>query len=86
MTRSILLRVLAVTAWLISIPAAAADGSQPNAREACKPDFKQFCSTVQPGGGRGLQCLKEHVDQLSPDCKTAVLAAKDRAPDAAPKQ
>jgi hypothetical protein len=45
------------------------------ARAACDSDIQKFCSTVQPGGGRILACLKEHKDQVSDGCKQAVTKA-----------
>jgi hypothetical protein len=37
-------------------------------QEACGADIKQFCSAVNPGGGRIVQCLEEHQKQVSPGC------------------
>ena len=38
-------------------------------REACQDDVLRLCSGVKPGGGRIIQCLKEHESELSPECK-----------------
>ncbi len=38
-------------------------------QEACKGDVEKFCKDVQPGGGRIMQCLKQHSSELSPICK-----------------
>jgi hypothetical protein len=35
---------------------------------ACQADMKRFCSGVRPGGGHILQCLQEHVQELSDRC------------------
>src|SRR5262245_33673402 len=35
-------------------------------KDACKEDFKKFCSGVRPGRGRGWQCLKQHEAELAP--------------------
>ena len=43
-------------------------------REACQADFKKFCPNVQPGGGRVVECLSQHLDQLTPQCKAVVEA------------
>lgn len=40
------------------------------AKEACQDDVMKFCKDVQPGGGRILKCLKEHENELSPECKS----------------
>lgn len=37
-------------------------------RKACAEDVKKLCSGVKPGEGRIAQCLKEHVQDLSPNC------------------
>jgi cysteine rich repeat protein len=39
---------------------------------ACQGDIQQFCKDVQPGGGRIAQCLKQHKQELSPECKTRI--------------
>ena len=37
--------------------------------QACHDDVLKFCKDVKPGGGRIVQCLKEHQNELSPECK-----------------
>ena len=39
---------------------------------ACKNDMKMLCGSVQPGGGRLRDCIKEHRSQLSDTCKVAI--------------
>ena len=43
-------------------------------REACQADFEKYCPGVEPGGGRILECLGKHLDQLTPQCKSMVEA------------
>ena len=43
-------------------------------REACQADFEKYCPGVEPGGGRVLECLGKHLDQLTPQCKSMVEA------------
>lgn len=38
-------------------------------KEACKDDATKLCKAVKPGGGRILQCLKQHENELSAACK-----------------
>lgn len=35
---------------------------------ACQTDMKRFCSATRLGGGRMLQCLQEHAQELSDRC------------------
>lgn len=38
------------------------------ARKACAEDVKKFCPEVKAGEGRIVQCLKQHAQDLSPNC------------------
>jgi hypothetical protein len=44
-------------------------------RSGCADDGQKFCANVEPGGGRILQCLKDHKDNLSDKCKQAAQQA-----------
>jgi hypothetical protein len=60
-----------------SVSGAAAETTAREAlREACSADFKTFCATVTPGGGRILRCLQDNRDKLSEACRAALAAAK----------
>ncbi len=37
-------------------------------RAACDEDVRRFCRHVQPGGGRVIQCLVEHAQEVSERC------------------
>lgn len=39
---------------------------------ACMNDVKTLCGSVQPGGGRIRDCMREHRMQLSNACKLAI--------------
>ncbi len=41
-------------------------------RTDCGSDFQKFCSGVRPGGGRGIACLRDHAQDLSPSCQGAL--------------
>jgi len=52
-----------------------ADKTQPEMKEgiqqfqtACQADVKQFCTNVEPGGGRIKECLLDHYKEVSDDC------------------
>jgi len=38
------------------------------ARKACKQDVEALCKGIQPGGGRIVNCLKDHQKDLSDTC------------------
>jgi hypothetical protein len=48
------------------------------AKQECQDDVMKFCPDVRPGGGRMLKCLKEHENDLSPDCKKRMESRKGR--------
>jgi hypothetical protein len=37
--------------------------------EACKQDVEKFCGQTHPGGGRVVECLKAHENEISSQCK-----------------
>jgi hypothetical protein len=39
---------------------------------ACEADARRFCRTVQGGGGRILQCLEDHAQEISDGCFQAL--------------
>lgn len=43
-------------------------------REACQADFEKLCPGVHPGGGRIIECLAQHMNELSPECQKVVKA------------
>lgn len=42
------------------------------AMAACRDDAKKLCARVKPGGGRIVECLKQHDSDLSPGCAAAL--------------
>jgi hypothetical protein len=38
-------------------------------KEACGADINKHCSTVEPGGGRIVQCLEKHQSEVSSSCQ-----------------
>ena len=60
---------------------AAAQNAQPQQmfQKACGDDVKKYCSDVQPGGGRIIQCIKANETSLSDTCKGALAQIKAQA-------
>jgi hypothetical protein len=44
--------------------------------QACEDDVMRLCKGVVPGGGRILQCLKDHENELSPECKAKMMKGR----------
>ncbi len=65
------LRILALIAAIVALSPAAYATEGPM-KGACKADVQALCSGVQPGGGKIAHCLKEHREQLSEGCKSAM--------------
>jgi hypothetical protein len=45
---------------------------------ACKEDVTKLCQGIKPGGGRLVQCLKQHETGLSAFCREKMVQARDR--------
>jgi hypothetical protein len=46
------------------------------AKQTCAADIERFCKGVQSGEGRIAKCLKEHVEEISPECRGKVQGMK----------
>jgi hypothetical protein len=55
----------------VTIPSLAL-AQQGSVRGACTNDIKTLCGSIQPGGGRIRECIREHRAQLSDGCKVAL--------------
>jgi hypothetical protein len=78
---------LALAASLVLGGAALAEGGKAAVHAACQADLTKLCDGVQPGGGRIMQCLKTHKDEISAPCKSAIaerMSEKRAAKAAAP--
>ncbi len=53
------------------------DGEHRGLRKACRSDIEQFCAADQTSRDR-RECLQNHMDKLSADCKTAVVERMNR--------
>jgi hypothetical protein len=45
-------------------------------REACAADLQKFCAGLEPGRHQIMQCLRQHQDDLSDGCKSALMSAR----------
>jgi len=62
------------------IVAGSAQGAPSKVKLACQVDFQKLCSADAASAKRGavMRCVKTRLDQVSPDCQTAVKAAQAR--------
>lgn len=61
-----------LTTLLLAANAYAAESGEPEHNGPCKADVQKLCPDVKPGQGRIRACMKEHKDQLSDACKSAI--------------
>jgi hypothetical protein len=47
-------------------------------RAACEDDVLRLCGDVKQGGGRIINCLKQHELELTPDCKAKMQQKQSR--------
>lgn len=58
--------------------AAGADGGSPPGagrgalRAACQADITRLCADVEAAGGHVIQCVRQHPDELSDACRSAL--------------
>ena len=71
-----------MTAMMVALFAASsfAQAQDPiqDALTGCAKELKEFCSTVNPGKGRLVACMKAHGDELSDHCIFALNRADFR--------
>jgi hypothetical protein len=79
-TIGLLLHLLTVTIVVVGVllAQAAAQDRKSLMRDACLADYQRLCSSVAPGGGRIKQCMLDRADELSPDCRSAILSEVDQ--------
>ncbi len=61
--------VIVVAALWTGVALAAAGAAQGQEQGPCADDAAKFCKDVQPGDGHIMKCMKEHENELSPECK-----------------
>jgi len=74
------LKITFIKATLISLLAVTATvlNAEQETKGACKPDYEKYCKDTKIGQGRVWRCLAQHEDQLSPECKANVHAAREK--------
>jgi hypothetical protein len=60
-----------VLAALVAVPGVALAQGGPM-QGACKTDIQALCGSIQPGGGRIRDCMRQHRTELSAACKVAI--------------
>ncbi len=48
------------------------------AKEACHDEIQKLCKGIRPGGGRIVQCLRQHESELTPACKEHISKPRGR--------
>lgn len=75
--RAVILTLSLLTALAAGSAAQAqAQAQQNDLAKYCQADIKRLCPTVQPGGGRVMQCLKAHSKEMSVGCAQALQKMK----------
>jgi hypothetical protein len=72
--------ILCVVA-MVSGFAAVASAQDVNRKGACRADYQKFCNGVQPGQGRITDCMRRHESELSPECRDALEAIREKTRD-----
>ena len=68
---------LAFTLALVGFMMASAYDAVAAGENPCKADFERLCGNVKPGQGRIQACLKQHKDEISPECKAFLQHKKE---------
>jgi hypothetical protein len=61
---------------LISLSGPQAAKAQRGALAACKADAEKICPGVAPGGGKLIECLKQHENDVTIGCAKELKAIK----------
>ena len=71
-----LAKVLAISVFAAAGFSTAVQAQDKGRLAACKDDVQKFCASEPKGQGKIKACLQNNSDKVSPDCKTALEAAK----------
>lgn len=72
MLKSVTIILIALAFIFMSIGPSNAQDAVTDALKGCSAEFKNYCSSVTPGGGRLVSCAKAHEDKLSSECVSAL--------------
>jgi len=61
---------------LVSVPGTALIANAAGGLAYCKDDIARLCAGVPPGGGRIIDCLKQHEMEMSVGCAKTLKAMK----------
>jgi hypothetical protein len=61
---------------LFTISASQESKAQAGALAACKADAARICPGIEPGGGKIIQCLKQHKDDVTIGCAKELKSIK----------
>jgi hypothetical protein len=67
--------VIASSALSLLLAGQAFAAGKPKVNEVCLADFHKFCPSEELGRGKVIRCARAHLDNVTPDCKSAVEAA-----------
>lgn len=67
-----------IVAVIIYLPLSGDMSANAQGKGACAGDVQTFCSEVQPGQGRIVQCLKQNIESLSQGCKDRILEVAEQ--------
>lgn len=72
---------LAVLAGLAAVPALAQNAKEEAAlRQSCSGDYMRHCSQYDPGSPGVEQCFKAKMNDLTPQCRSAIAAFQKANP------
>lgn len=54
------------------------DAGRKEAYRSCTADKETFCKDVRPGGGAVVDCLKDHMAELSSDCRGMMVEKENK--------
>ena len=69
-------QTIASLATAASLLAFGVTGAHAKANQACAADVQRMCPSAAADKHQARQCIKAHMNDVSPDCRSAVEAAR----------